>query len=66
MTILAILPLLLGDFVQKWVNPDGKNSYGRIVVGDVDHDGLTDIFDKQRYYFIFIILCTIPPSTLMK
>jgi len=48
MTIFLILPFLLGNFVQKWVIPDGKNSYGRIVVGDVDHDGLTDIVVRRN------------------
>jgi hypothetical protein len=48
MIALLILPFLLGDFVQKWVIPDGKNSYGRIVVGDVDHDGFTDIIVRRN------------------
>ncbi len=48
MAVLLILPFLLSNFVQKWVIPDGKNSYGRIVVGDVDHDGLTDIVVRRN------------------
>ncbi|MDH4212152.1 MAG: hypothetical protein OEV79_11970, partial [candidate division WOR-3 bacterium] len=44
---LLMLPLLLGNFVEKWVIPDGKGSYGTIVVEDVDHDGLTDIIVRR-------------------
>ena len=42
-----MLFVLLGNFVEKWVIPDGKNSYGRVVIGDVDHDGLTDIIVRR-------------------
>ena len=47
MTILLILPLLLGNFVEKWVIPDGKASYGTIEMGDFDHDGLIDIIVRR-------------------
>jgi hypothetical protein len=48
MVVLLILPFLFGDFIQKWVIPDGKNNYGRVIVGDVDHDGLTDIILRRN------------------
>jgi hypothetical protein len=48
MPILLMLPLLFGNFVQKWVIPDGKNSYGRVVVEDIDHDGFTDIIVRRN------------------
>jgi hypothetical protein len=48
MAVLLILPFLFGNFVQKWIIPDGKNSYGRVVVDDVDHDGLTDVIVRRN------------------
>jgi hypothetical protein len=40
MAILLMLPLLLGNFVQKWAIPQGIDwGAGRIVIGDTDRDG---------------------------
>jgi hypothetical protein len=45
MTILLILPLLLGNFVEKWVIPNGMSGEcGRLLIGDTDRDG------NQEFY----------------
>jgi len=35
-------------FNQKWIIPDGKNSYGRVLIGDIDYDGFTDIVVRRN------------------
>jgi hypothetical protein len=46
MVILLILPLLLGNFIQKWYFPQGIDwGASRIVISDTDRDG--------NYEFIF-------------
>jgi hypothetical protein len=48
MVILLILSFLCSGFVQKWYIPDGKNAYGRVLVGDIEYDGLTDIVVRRN------------------
>jgi hypothetical protein len=39
---------LSGDFVQRWIIPDGKNSYGRVLIGEINYNGLIDIVVRRN------------------
>jgi hypothetical protein len=39
---------LNGDFIQKWSIPDGKNAYGRVLVGEINYNGLSDIVVRRN------------------
>ena len=46
MNIFIIL-LLIGGFNLKWVIPEGDGAYGRVLVGDLNHNALPDLVIKR-------------------
>ncbi len=48
MVVFILLNFLVSDFQQKWYIPDGKNAYGRVLVGEINYNGLSDIVVRRN------------------
>jgi hypothetical protein len=48
MQLLLILPFLFTSFYEKWTIPDGRNSYGTVLVGDLNNNSYPDLVVRRN------------------